>query len=196
MLTMNLRLRYSAVVMVVAAVVVTGCDGKKRTESFAVVKVQSSISKIEPSGPALDVYINGNSINYLANKIEDIRLLFGKEQTEKLFGYGDSGKVFWELDLDGISVIYDHKNGVFRDIVIESREYPIEGGARVGDTKDQILSKYPDGFFEEFDGIAKNDAFYYLRMDAKHESGVGFKFFFDKYDRVRKIDLGVWAFVQ
>jgi hypothetical protein len=186
----------TSILIAVAAISICSCSGKKATQIAVPVAEAGKTSNMMSSGPALDVDINGKTINYLSNRINDVRALLGRDQTEKLFGYGDMGKVFWELDSDGISVIYDRSNGVFRDIVIENGSYLIEGGGRVGDTKRQIVSKYPKGFFPDYNGETKKDTYFYLNMDAKNEAGVGFKFYFDKNDRVRKIDLGYWAFVQ
>jgi hypothetical protein len=181
----------------------SGCQGKTTSQSANLSKPREEKASTPPTSATeedlpnsgLNVYVNGTRINYILDSIVSARSALGKDQQDKLFGYGEGGEIDNELGGTGIRFIYDSKTGQFRDIVIKSDKYPIEGGGKIGDTRDEIIAKYPKGFYAFANGAPVKDYYFYLRKWPGQEGGVGFRFVFDKDDRVGTIGLGGWSFV-
>jgi len=148
-----------------------------------------------PSDASLNVYVNGKKVNYFSDSANSVRPLLGNNLKDGRYGFGDSGEIDNVLDADGIRFIYDSKDGQFRRILITSDAYYVEGGGRVGDSRVEVQSKYPAGFYPTIKGKTPKNAYFYLRLLEGEEAGVGFRFEFDDSDKVKLIALSWWAFV-
>jgi len=181
---------------------VSGCEKKTTVQNADGSGPKEEASTQEPTAASqeplaeseLNVYVNGVKVNYLSDSIDSVRAILGKDQQDKEFGPGEGGKVYNELDAEGVKFIYDSKDGRFSTIVIKSDKYPVEGGGKVGDTREEVLSKYPKGFYQTMNGEEKRECYSYLRMNPNGEIGLGFDFCFDQNDRLQTIILGWKAF--
>lgn len=193
---------FLSIFLISITLVISGCqkkqdssdagENKQNQENVTPDLIRQSQDILADS--SLNIHISGQKINYLSDSIEQVRLLLGDQQ-EKDFGYGEGGRFYRELDANGIRFIFESKSGHFRDIIVKSGNYPIEGGGRVGDSIETVESRYPKGFFHTVDGEVDKSCYYYLQMKPNREAGLGFRFYFDDSDRVKTIVIGWWAFV-